>query len=160
VLEGEGWSRTFRDGATAAPLRPGCAREEANSAWAYAAHAGGGARRAHAGDRDGHQFNLLHALGGTRPPASPGTACNATQHTTTGRRKAGRERMRGLTWNRHVQGHQLLRDLDLRRETRGYVTSGWLYKRERGRTLPNSSSIVSRPRERGGCEHDKLRETV
>jgi hypothetical protein len=97
VLEGEGWSRTFRDGAAAAPLRPGCAREEANSAWAYAAHAGGGARRAHAGDRDGHLFNLLHALGGTRPPVSPGTACNATQHTTTGRRKAGRERMRGLT---------------------------------------------------------------
>jgi hypothetical protein len=59
---------------------------------AYAAHAGGGARRAHTGDRDGHRFNLLHVLGGTRPPASPGSARIATQHTTTGRRKAGRER--------------------------------------------------------------------
>jgi hypothetical protein len=47
-----------------------------------------------------------------------------------------------------VQGRQLLRDLDLGRETRGYVTAGWLYKRERGRRLPNSSLIALWPRER------------
>jgi hypothetical protein len=62
---------------------------------------------------------------------------------------------RGLTENRHVQGRQLLRDLDLGKETRGYVTAGWLYKRERGRRLSNSSSTVSRPSERGGCEYDE-----
>jgi hypothetical protein len=33
---------------------------------------------------------------------------------------------RGLTGNRHVQGRQLLRELDLGKETRGYVTVGWL----------------------------------
>jgi hypothetical protein len=60
---------------------------------------------------------------------------------------------RGLTGNRHVQGRQLLRELDLGKETRGYVTAGWL--REHGRRLPNSSSTVSRPSERGGCEYDE-----
>jgi hypothetical protein len=121
VLEGEGWGRTFQDGAAAAPLRPGCAREEANSAWAYAAHAGGGARQAHAGDRDGHQFNLLHALGGTRPPASPGSARIATQHTTTTRRKTA------PCARRH-----LLRDLDLGRETRDYGRQGGYIKENAG----------------------------
>jgi hypothetical protein len=64
---------------------------------------------------------------------------------------------RGLTWNRHVQGCLLLRDLDMGRETRGYATAGWLYRRERGRWLPNSSSIASRSSGRGGCEHDEGR---
>jgi hypothetical protein len=35
------------------------------------------------------------------------------------------------------------------------VTAGWVYRRERGRWLPNSSSIVLRPSEKGGCEHDE-----
>jgi hypothetical protein len=60
---------------------------------------------------------------------------------------------RGLTGNRHVEGRQLLRELDLGKETRGYVTAGWL--REHERRLPNSSSTMSRPSERGGCEYDE-----
>jgi hypothetical protein len=35
--------------------------------------------------------------------------------------------------------------------------AGWIYRRERGRWLPNSSSIALRPSERGGCEHDESR---
>jgi hypothetical protein len=79
-------------------------------------------------------------------------------HSTGGTEggRTGWERGRGLTWNCHVQ----VRDLNLGRETRSYATVGWVYRREHGRWLPNSSSIVSRPSERGGCERDELRETV
>jgi hypothetical protein len=82
-----------------------------------------------------------------------------TRRGAAGRVRREGERMgkgregRGLTGNRHVQGRQLLRELDLGKETRGYVTAGWL--REHGRRLPNSSSTVSRPSERGGCEYDE-----
>jgi hypothetical protein len=41
-----------------------------------------------------------------------------------------------------------VRDLNLGRETRSYAMVGWVYRRECGRWLPNSSSIASRPSER------------
>jgi hypothetical protein len=59
--------------------------------------------------------------------------------------------------NRRVQGRLLLLDLDLEREARSYATVGWVYRRERRRWLPISSSIASRPSERGGCEYDEGR---
>jgi hypothetical protein len=59
--------------------------------------------------------------------------------------------------NRRVQGRLLPRDLDLEREARSYATVGWVYKRERRRWLPISSSIVSRPSERDDCEHGESR---
>lgn len=36
----------------------------------------------------------------------------------------------------------LPRDLDLGKETRGYATAGWIYRKEHGRWLPNSPQIV------------------
>jgi hypothetical protein len=55
-----------------------------------------------------------------------------------GERMGERREGRGLTWNRHSQGRMLLlRDLDLGRETRSYAMVGWVYRRERGRWLPN-----------------------
>jgi hypothetical protein len=74
-----------------------------------------------------------------------------------GRERVGREGGEDSPKNRHVQGRLLLRDLDLEREARSYAMVGWVYRRKRRRWLPNSSSIVSRPSERGGCEHDEGR---
>jgi hypothetical protein len=101
----------------------------------------------------------IHNQGASRPWARPWEG--SAKRVRRGGDRMGKAREgRGLTWNRHVQGRLLLRDLDLERETRGYAMSGWVYRRERERWLPNLSSIVSRPSERGGCERDELRETV
>jgi hypothetical protein len=122
--------------------------------------------------RRGHARPQIERRGGQPWPGgeevcSSGKKSDARRWLAHGRGRAAvplEEIARGRAWaeNRHVQGRQHLRDLDLGREMRGYVTAGWLYKREHRRRLPNSSSIASRSRERerGGYEHDKLRETM
>jgi hypothetical protein len=69
--------------------------------------------------------------------------------------RGGREERERTHLKTAVQVRLLLRDLDLERETRSYATVGWVYRRERRRWLPISSSIASRPSERGSCEHDQ-----
>jgi hypothetical protein len=59
--------------------------------------------------------------------------------------------------NRHVQERLLQRDLHIGRETRSYVTVGWVYRRERGRWLPNLPWIVFWPGERDCCVMNRAR---
>jgi hypothetical protein len=66
--------------------------------------------------------------------------------------------------NRHVQGRQHLRDLDLGRfgsgegDERLCDDSGYI--KENAGVDCQIRHQLRRDRERGGCEHDKLRETV
>jgi hypothetical protein len=71
--------------------------------------------------------------------------------------RGGREERERTHLKTAVQGRLLLCDLDLERETRSYATVGWVCRREHRRWLPISSSIASRPSERGSCEHDQCK---
>jgi hypothetical protein len=83
------------------------------------------------------------------------TAVRAPWPLADREQRGGREERERTHPKTAVQGRLLLRDLDLERETRNYATVEWVYRRERRRWLPISSSIASRPSERGSCEHDQ-----
>jgi hypothetical protein len=117
-----------------------------------------GARRERENSGGGSACRRLHYAARLRPGSAEHRAPARGYREGPSRRgeRMGKGREgRGLTGNRHVQGRQLLCNLDLGKETRGYVTAGWLYKREHRRRLPNSPSTVLRPSERGDCEYDE-----
>jgi hypothetical protein len=83
-----------------------------------------------------------------------------TERAGRGENVEGREKER-LTCDNRGDELPALHDLDLGKDDRLCDGGVGLYKKsERGRRLPNSSSNVSQPSERGGCEYDEGKHDV
>jgi hypothetical protein len=106
------------------------------------------------------------AAGASRRAGPPGRDAgrDCREGPSRGERMGKGREGRGLTGNRRVQGRQLLRDLDLGRFGSGEgderLCDGSGYIKEDARVDCQIRRQLRRDRERNGCKHDKLRETV